>query len=69
MANNIYSAFVQDQIAILQDKIWLTVGFEVRAQHLYRLGEPAQRASVVDADLPSNVLGSAITRGADTFAN
>jgi iron complex outermembrane receptor protein len=26
MANNIYSAFVQDQIAILQDKIWLTVG-------------------------------------------
>ncbi len=26
MANNIYSAFVEDQIAILQDKIWLTVG-------------------------------------------
>jgi iron complex outermembrane recepter protein len=38
-ADNIYSLFAQDQFAIVQNKLWLTVGSKFEHNMFYRLGK------------------------------
>ena len=68
MKTTIFTAlFVQDQIAIVQNKLWLTVGSKF--EHNIFTGwenEPSARAAV-DANFPSDNMGSRDARGTHAF--
>ena len=61
-ANNVYSGFVQDEIAIVPNKFSLTVGSKLEHNNLHRIRVPAQHTRVVDDHAAADVLGGGHTR-------
>ena len=64
--SNLFSAFAQDEIMVLRDRVYLTVGDENRAQLLHRHGCYADGSCGMDTQSHPNFVGRLFPRSTNS---